>query len=85
MSLRRRHSASAVAQEAGSKTAAAVRGAPGAAAHGIYATGERALDSLRAAAGYVTGTARHAAGAPKRALDAAVHQLDEGFHKVRAH
>ncbi len=71
-------------QAVGSKTVAAVAGAPRAAAHGVYGAAQYAVDTLKDAAGYVTGTARAAAAAPRRALDVAAAQLDEGYRKADA-
>ena len=71
-------------QAAGSKTVAAVTGAPRAAVHGVYGAAQYAVDTLKDAAGYVTGTARAAAAAPRRALDAVAAQLDEGYRKADA-
>ena len=68
-------------QEAGSCSAAAVRSAPGVLGDKMWSAVEYVLDSLRGAAGYATGTARAAANAPRRALESAAAQFDEGFHR----
>lgn len=68
-------------QEAGSRSAAAVRSAPGVLGDKMWSAVEYVLDSLRGAAGYATGTARAAANAPRQALESAAAQFDEGFHR----
>ena len=71
-------------QEAGIRSAAAVRSAPGVLGDKIWSALEYVVDSVRGATGYATNTARAAANAPRRALESAAAQFDEGFHKSDA-